>query len=59
MAHIIASKGGNVVSVHHERASEGSDVIGCFLRLRLETRNYEHIAEIRKALIDEGLKLID
>lgn len=59
VARIIAGKGGNVVSVHHERANEGSDVNGCFLRLRLETRNYEHIDDIRQALIDEGLKLID
>lgn len=59
VARIIAGKGGNVVSVHHERANEGSDVNGCFLRLRLETRNYEHIEEIRKALTGEGFKLID
>ena len=59
VARIIAGKGGNVVSVHHERANEGSDVNGCFLRLRLETRNYEHIEEIRQALTSEGFKLID
>ena len=59
VAHLIAEKGGNVVSVHHERASEGSDVNGCFLRLRLETRNYAHIDEIRGALTGAGFKLID
>lgn len=59
VARIIAGQGGNVVSVHHERANEGSDVNGCFLRLRLETRNYEHIQDIRKALTEEGFKLID
>lgn len=59
VARIIANRGGNVVSVHHERANEGSDVNGCFLRLRLETRNYEHIQDIRKALTGEGFKLID
>ena len=59
VAHIIAAAGGNVVSVHHERANEGSDVNGCFLRLGLETRNYEHIAEIRRSLTKAGFKLTD
>ncbi len=55
---IIADHGGNVTSVHHERANEGSDVNGCYLRIILETRNYEHIAEIKAALADAGFKLI-
>ncbi len=55
---IIASKGGNVTSVHHERAGEGSDINGCFLRIVLETRNFEHINEIKQALIDGGYRLV-
>ena len=54
---IIASCGGNVTSVHHERANEGSAVNGCFLRLTVETRNFEHIKEIKKALRDNGFTL--
>jgi len=59
VSRIISELGGNVTSVHHERANEGSDVNGCYLRLVLETRNFEHIAEIRKALTDFGFKIID
>ena len=55
---IIADLGGNVISVHHERANEGSDVNGCYLRIMLETRNYDHINEIKKALTDFGFKLL-
>ena len=55
---IIADLGGNVIAIHHERANENSDINGCFLRIQLETRNYEHIDEIRKALTDKGFKLI-
>lgn len=55
---IIADNGGNVTSVHHERASEGSDVNGCCLRIVLETRNHEHIEHIRHALTDAGFKLV-
>lgn len=54
---IIAELGGNVTSVHHERANEGSDVNGCYLRLVLETRNFEHIQQIRNALNDFGFKI--
>ena len=58
VSRIIADLGGNVTSVHHERANEGSDVNGCYLRIILETRNYEHIAQIRQALTDFGFKLL-
>ncbi len=58
VSRIIADLGGNVISVHHERANEGSDVNGCYLRIMLETRNYEHIASIKAALTDFGFKLL-
>ena len=59
VADIIAEKGGNVISIHHERAGEGSDVNGCYLRIVLETRNFDHVEEIRKALTDHGFKICD
>lgn len=58
VSEIIAKLGGNVTSIHHERANEGSDVIGCYLRIVLETRNYQHIEQIKKALSDAGFKLV-
>jgi threonine dehydratase len=58
VSRIIADLGGNVTSVHHERANEGSDVNGCYLRLTLETRNFEHIESIKRALTDAGIKLV-
>ena len=58
VARIIATLGGNVTSVHHERANEGSDVNGCYLRLVLETRNFEHIAQIKQGLADAGYRLV-
>jgi threonine dehydratase len=59
VSQIIADLGGNVISIHHERANEGSDVNGCFLRITLESRDYAHIQQIRSALTDAGLKLVD
>ncbi|MBQ7788785.1 MAG: threonine ammonia-lyase [Clostridia bacterium] len=58
VSRIIADLGGNVISVHHERANEGSDVNGCYLRIVLETRNYDHIEQIKRALTEFGFKLI-
>jgi threonine dehydratase len=58
VAQIIANKGANVISIHHERASEGSDVTGCYLRIVLETRNFEHVKEISDALTGAGFKLV-
>lgn len=59
VSQIIADLGGNVISIHHERANEGSDINGCYLRIVLETRNYDHIEQIKMALINNGLKLVD
>ena len=58
VSRIIADLGGNVTSVHHERANEGSDVNGCYLRIVLETRNEAHIQEIKQGLTDFGFKLL-
>ncbi len=55
---IIADCGGNVISVHHERASESTDINGCYLRIVLETRNFEHIEQIQTKLTKAGFKLV-
>ena len=54
VSNIIADKGGNVISVHHERAGEGSDINGCFLQIAMETRDFAHLDEIRTALRNAG-----
>lgn len=55
---IISKLGGNVISIHHERSNEGSDVNGCFLRIQIETRNFDHINQIKKELTNAGFKII-
>ena len=59
VSRIVADCGGSVTSVHHERASETADVNGCFLRIRMETRNYEHVKQIESALKKEGFKIVN
>jgi len=59
VSRIIAEHGGNVIEVHHEHARGGTDVTGCYLRITMETRNFEHIREIREALDIHGLRVIE
>ena len=59
VTHVIADLGGNITSVHHERTNEDMDINGCYLRVELETRNHEHIQQIRQGLKQFGFKLID
>ncbi|MGM9549747.1 MAG: threonine ammonia-lyase [Faecousia sp.] len=59
VSRIIAQCGGNVTSVHHERSSNTESIHGCYLRLTVETRNYDHVQEITQALQKEGFKIIE
>lgn len=58
IADIIARLGGNVVDVEHSRSRETADVLACQLTIRVETRNAEHVEEIRQALLDKGFHMI-
>lgn len=57
VSRIIADLGGNVTSVHHERASDTENINGCYLRITMETRDYDHVKQIKKALTQEGIKV--
>ena len=58
VAGIIAEHGGNVTSVRHEHSDEGMAINGCYLRILLETRNFEHVEEIKSALEKGGFRII-
>ena len=57
ISRIIADCGGNVTGVHYEKGNTES-VNGCFLRIEMETRDFEHVNLITKSLRDEGFKLV-
>ena len=59
VSRVIAEMGGNVTRVHHEHTCEGSDINGCYLKVEMETRNFDHIARIREALEKEGIKIVN
>ena len=58
VSRIIADCGGNVIGVHHERTSSTASINGCYLRVTMETRNYEHVQEITQALAAEGFRIV-
>jgi len=57
VSRIIASKGGNVVAVHHDRGEENMAINACFLTLSLETRDHRQIEEIKEGLRAEGFMI--
>lgn len=58
VSRIIADCGGNVTEVHHEHAFSTESVNGCYLRIKMETVNYEQVTAIREALKAEGFKIV-
>lgn len=59
VSEIISRTGGNVVSVNHARTDVNIDINSCVLRISMETRNQEHLDEIKKALADNGYKIVN
>ena len=56
ISRIIADRGGNVTGVHYEKGNTES-VNGCFLRIDMETRDFDHVTLITQALRDEGFRI--
>ena len=57
ISRIIADCGGNVTGVHYEKGNTES-VNGCFLRIEMETRDFEHVNLITQSLRAEGFKIV-
>jgi threonine dehydratase len=57
ISRIIADNGGNVTGVHYEKGNT-LHINGCYLRIEMETRNFEHVNAIKEALNAEGFKLL-
>jgi threonine dehydratase len=55
----IASTGASIKQVVHDRAFAGSDVSAVHVLCTVETRNKEHLAELRAKLKERGVKTYD
>ncbi len=59
VSEIIARCGGNVTAVLHERTNEGTAINGCYLKLQIETKDFDHIKLIKDSLKANGFKVIN
>ena len=57
-AKVIAELGGNIISVVHDRMDSHNSINGCVIRIELETRNADHIREIKDGLNEEGYQVM-
>ena len=55
----IASSGASIKQVVHDRAFAGSDVSAVHVLCTVETRNHEHLAEVRERLKAHGVQTFD
>ena len=58
ISRIISELGGNVISVIHERTSSFTDINSCLLHIEMETRNLEHVNEIKQKLEEAGYPIL-
>ncbi len=59
VCNVVASQGGNIISVTHERINTSTEINGCTIRLDLETRNHDHIDTIRTAFKNAGYNVLN
>ena len=59
VAQIISDCGANVVGVTHERSDANMPVASCFLKISMETRDFEQIALVRQKLTEAGFKIVN
>ena len=55
---IIAASGANVVGVFHDKTGNEKYLNNCTLRVSMETRDFDHIAEIKAKLERNGFQLM-
>ena len=58
VASIISATGANILGVNHNRSALGTAITACELQVSMETRDNNHVAEIRKALTEAGFQIV-
>lgn len=59
VSQIIAQLGANVVSVNYDSTDLDMNITDCYLKIGVETRDYQHIVQIKQALKDAGFEVCD
>ena len=58
VSQIISDCGANVVSVHHERSDANMAISSCFLKIGMETRDFDQIRTIKEELTKAGFHIM-
>lgn len=56
---IVSKTGANVTNVNYDYTDLGMNITDCYLKLSVETRDFEHIEEIKKALIEKNFEVVE
>ena len=59
VSQIIADQGANVVSVNYDSTDLDMNITDCYLKIGVETRNFEHIHAVKQALTDAGFQVCE
>ena len=59
VSRIIADLGANVVSVNYDSSDLDMNITDCYLNIGIETRDYQHIVQIKQALKEAGFEVCD
>ncbi len=59
VSQIIAEQGANVVSVNYDSTDLDMNITDCYLKIGVETRNFEHIVAVKKALTNAGFQVCE
>ena len=55
---LISHTGANIISISHEREDLRSEVNSCVVTMVLETRNTEHVNQIKELLVSNGYEIL-
>jgi len=58
VSRIVSECGANIITVSHDRANPKTQLTDCFMKLSLETRDREQIAQIKERLECSGFHLV-
>ena len=58
VSQIISKNGGNVVAIDYDNGDPEMAITSCFLKITVETRNHDHIEQIKKDLASHGFKVV-
>ena len=58
LCNVISRCGANITSVQHERSDPNVAIASCYVRVSVETRDFDHIAELKSEIVKAGYSIV-